>query len=221
MKKTSIIAGASVVTLSALLTLMTTFTPTSAQEGEYSPQGSHHRSEKREEIKDIIENGTYEDFIEIAGDHPMAEKITVENFPLLKELHEAIKNRDFETVKSISEELGFERGVQRAEKAENKEALKAALESGDYDRWRAVLEEVRPESELLEKISADNFPRLLELHELRQEAKEIHEKMKVIEKELKIEHKGKKGHKGGHGFGRRGPANGEANGFAKGGRFGR
>ncbi len=85
----------------------------------------------------------------------------------------------------------------KAEREARREAVRAAIEAGDYNAW---VEAHREDSPILEKINEDNFPRLVEMHNLMEEARGIAE-------ELGIE-KGDKGgkrpgmHRGqGQGFG--------------------
>lgn len=83
---------------------------------------------------------------------------------------------------------------------ENMEAMKEAIESGDYDAWVALVSENKRGGEILEKINADNFYLLSEMHQAKVDGD--HEKVKEIAEELDIKprFKGKKGMKKGMGM---------------------
>lgn len=70
-----------------------------------------HLMKNRKEIREAVENGDYNAWVELhsQGEHEakILEFITEENFYLLGELHEAIQNQDFETAKEIKAELGL------------------------------------------------------------------------------------------------------------------
>lgn len=85
------------------------------------------------------------------------------------------------------EEIQAKMEAKKAEREVQREAVKAALESGDYDAWVDAIPEDAP---ILEKITEDNFDRLVEMHELKEDARAIAE-------ELGLE-KGDMGHRKGH-----------------------
>lgn len=58
----------------------------------------------------------------------------------------------------------------RAERESQREAVIAAIEAGSYSDWVEAMPENSP---ILEKITADNFARFVEMHNLRQEANAI------------------------------------------------
>jgi hypothetical protein len=68
------------------------------------------------------------------------------------------------------------REERRAEAEQRREAVISALEAGDYDAW---LEEVGESHPMAEKINEDNFSRLVEAHEIRQEARSIMEELGI------------------------------------------
>jgi hypothetical protein len=68
------------------------------------------------------------------------------------------------------------RQERRAEAEERREAVMSALEAGDYDTW---LEAVGEDHPMTENINEDNFSRLVEAHNLRQEARGIMEELGV------------------------------------------
>lgn len=70
------------------------------------------------------------------------------------------------------------------------EAIDAAIEAGNYDEWKKLMEEMVPENAggktnpLLEKITKDNFARFAEMHKLQEEAKDKLDQAATIAKEL-------------------------------------
>ena len=85
----------------------------------------------------------------------------------------------------------------RAENDENFEAIKNAVESGDYETWKELTVN-RPVSE---NITADNFSKLKEMHELRQNGE--FEEARTIAEELGFKHLGPNNMKGMRGQGMR------------------
>lgn len=71
-------------------------------------------NERREAVKQALETGDYTawknaiDSFERTG--RIADKITEDNFGTFVKLHEAKQNRDYETLKELREELGFDKG---------------------------------------------------------------------------------------------------------------
>lgn len=87
--------------------------------------------------------------------------------------------------------------TKRAEMETHRAAVEAAITAGNYETWKAEVTKYNPNSPMLEKITAANFPKLQEMHTYR-------EKAQAIAKELGIEGKGM-GMGGGEGmFGGRG-----------------
>lgn len=80
-----------------------------------------------------------------------------------------------------------------AGREERHEAVEAAMEAEEYSAW---VEAVGADAPILEKVNADNFDRLVEAHNLREQARTI------MEDELGIERPdwGKKGMRGMHRF---------------------
>lgn len=77
-----------------------------------------------------------------------------------------------------------------AEMQAKHEAIDAAIESGNYDEWKKLMEEMVPDNTsgrtnpLLEKITKENFARFAEMHKLQEEAKDKLDQAGVIAKEL-------------------------------------
>jgi len=99
---------------------------------------------------------------------------------------DAAANRRAELARSanlgqnLTEEQRGEREARReehkAQRTEKHEAVQEALDNGDYNAWKEAVGENCP---MLEKINEGNFSRLVEAHELRQEAKSIMEELGV------------------------------------------
>jgi len=139
---------------------------------------SGRNSEQRAAIQQSVEEGNYSKWHELItkdGRQPkIAEVINAENFGKLKEMHEARKNGDMDSVKKIAEELGikpFHRNGKhhRRKKGhrmsqEVRTALDAAIESGDYEAFKSVHEKNGMKGRILEKITAENFAKFGEMH---------------------------------------------------------
>lgn len=78
--------------------------------------------------------------------------------------------------------------------SEKREVVDKAMENNDYSAWQ---EAVGEDSKIAQEITEDEFPRLQEAHNLRQEGKQKFEESRKIMEELGVE-KGP-----GHGQGRR------------------
>jgi anti-sigma28 factor (negative regulator of flagellin synthesis) len=155
-----------------------------------------------EELKSVVESGDYDAWYALVSEHrpnaDILEKINADNFYLLNEMHQKMQEGDPEGAKAIADELGLKRPMKKMrqmrqnfdpEKAEERrqrmEEVKATVESGDYDAWYTLVSEHRPNADILEKINADNFYRLGEIHEALQNSD--HETAKAIADELGLE----------------------------------
>ena len=128
-----------------------------------------------------------------------------------EKMKEAVENNDYNAWKNIMTERineeHFSEMVEmhknKGEMMEKKEQAREAVKNGDYNAW---LEIVGEDSKMAEKINADNFSKLTEMHNLRQEGK--HDEAKEIREELGLE-KGLRdgkmgpGHEGMRGFGQK------------------
>ena len=86
-------------------------------------------------------------------------------------------------LKSSSERVG-----NQGQNSESRDAVKTAIETGDYNAFIAALPENAP---IKDQITADNFAQFQELHHAR-EARD-YETAQSIANELGLEKKGKKG----------------------------
>lgn len=161
---------------------------------EYSiekPVRGMRKNGPSEAVRDAIENNNYTAFqAAVTAEDPIASIITdAEKFSQLVAFHEARKNGDTETAEALRAELGLEirekgsRGFGHGRKGnpENREQIETAIESGDYEAWKALVGEKNP---FAEKITAENFSLLQELHEARENRdmetiQEIHEQLGI------------------------------------------
>ena len=142
------------------------------------------------EMIEAIESGNYDAWVVLheGKEGPMLDAINADNFGKLQEMHEARQDSDFEAAKAIAEELGLPTRNKNMKKGMNKEMKKMgasaemikAIESGDYDAW-VVLHEGK-EGPMIDAINADNFGKLQEMHEARQDSD--FEAAKAIAEEL-------------------------------------
>lgn len=128
-----------------------------------------------------LESGNYVDL----GENP---KISEEEFNKLLQVHGLMQAGDYKGAKALKQELGLERGprmgfgmkgIRSMHKGkffnpEKREAIETALDNNDYNAW---LEAVGEDCPMTEKINEDNFSRLVEVHNLRQQAREIMEEL--------------------------------------------
>jgi hypothetical protein len=85
----------------------------------------------------------------------------------------------------------------KVEMEAKREVVIAAVESGDYQAWLAA---VGADSKLAEIVSEDEFPRLLEAHNLMQQARENMEQARQIKEEIGFPAKEGKFREGKKGF---------------------
>jgi hypothetical protein len=57
-------------------------------------------------MREAVENNDYDAFVEVIGDKPMSEQITVDNFSQFVEAHELMQSGDMEGAKAIFDDLG-------------------------------------------------------------------------------------------------------------------
>lgn len=73
-------------------------------------------------------------------------------------------------------EFNKKRGEWRAEREAKKEIIRSAIESGNYQNFA---EAVGQDAKILEKIDENNFSKLVEAHNLREQAKKIKEELGI------------------------------------------
>jgi len=167
-KKYLIIGG-----LSALVLALVATSAASAYGGEFKNKGDKSSPEDRQAFVEVIESGNYEAWTSLVGDKPITKHINEDNFDRFVEMHNLIKAGDVDGAKEIRKELNLPvkkavhkmgRKIKQNIPVEVREAIKEALDNNDYNAWAELVGD-RP---VAEKINADNFDRLVEMHELMQ-----------------------------------------------------
>lgn len=120
--------------------------------GGFGPRegGKNFNPENREAIETAIEAEDYEAFVEATGNEDLSE----EKFAEMLERHAEIETR-------------------RAENEAEREAIRNAIASGDFETWKNLISAKNENAQILEKITAENFSQLQEMYELREEMREI------------------------------------------------
>lgn len=156
----------------------------------YAADGDNNATqiqENREAIHQALEDGDYETWKSLiderhaAMDEKQEEMTSEETFNILQEAHELREAGDHEGARELLEEAGIDKpgkGMhgkkgKRGGKglmsggivmdAENREAVKTAVENNDYDAWKTALEEAA--NDLLEQATQDRFNTLVDIHE--------------------------------------------------------
>lgn len=113
---------------------------------------------KQDAVKAALEAGDYNAWVTavktINENSRELTEVTADNFSSYVEEHQA-------------------REAERADRQAKADAVKAALDAGDYNAWVTAVKTLDEDSSLLEKITADNFSRYAEAHDLRQQANTI------------------------------------------------
>ncbi|MFC1615672.1 hypothetical protein ACFL21_00895 [Patescibacteria group bacterium] len=160
--------------------------------------------EDKEALHQAMENGNYQEWIELLPQgSELAKVVTAENFPKFAEAVNEMKDGDKKAAKAIFDELGLKKpkgpkgpGMHGdGEKGEKMEGVKAALEAGDY---QAFLDAVPEDAPIREKITEENFAKMLEAHQLMESGDK--EGAKAIMEELGIKPPKHRGEKNGQKF---------------------
>lgn len=135
-----------------------------------APNGNGADNSQREAIHSAIENGDYQAFLNAQPENgPLAGIINESNFSTLQEIHALKEAGNDEAAKELATSIGLpERpghGGEHGKGGENREVVKTAIESGNYD---AFVEAVGSDSPMLENINASNFSQFVEMHTLRE-----------------------------------------------------
>lgn len=142
------------------------------------------------EVKNALDNNDYASWVEAVGEtahgDEMLNLINESNFDQLVEAHNLRENGDMEGAHAIMEELGIEeigpRGPrdqngQNGQNQEQMQAVRDALDSGNYDAWVEAMGNGERSQRMLEIINESNFDRLIEIHNLRQQIQNISEEL--------------------------------------------
>lgn len=137
--------------------------------------------ENREAMESALENNDYNAWKEAAGETRMAEGVTAENFSKFASAHELMQAGKTDEAKAVFTEMGIAMGGKgRGHDGEafgrgmgNNEAAIAALDNNDFAAWQKAV----GTSPIVSKIDANNFPRLVEAHNLQKQARGIMEEL--------------------------------------------
>lgn len=160
--------------LGVLVTTALVAGATYAFQGDFAGKFRSH-SDKWGGILEAIENNDYS----ALGENP---KISEEDFNKKVEFYALMKSGDYSGAKELKKGLGMKAGHfgkmgKYAKFNSGKyEAVRTALDNNDYEAWLAAVGE---DSKMAEKINEDNFSRLVEAHNLMQEAREIMEELGI------------------------------------------
>ena len=118
--------------------------------------------QQNEAIQDALADGDYTAFQEAVAEEDLNrfENISEEDFEEMSERYADMEER-------------------RAEQEEYREQVQAAVEAGDYDEWKSLVEAQNPDAPALEKITAENFAQYQELHTLRKQAQGLADELGV------------------------------------------
>lgn len=137
------------------------------EEREYQQR---ERREQMSEIRDAIDANDYQAWADAMSEHPGAEEfITQENFDVLVQAHELKESGDREGAKALLEEAGIKRPKKfrgnRGQRGEKFQAIRDAVEAGDYQAWVEAMADHPNGDEL---INEETFSVLQEAHVLRE-----------------------------------------------------
>ncbi len=96
---------------------------------------------------------------------------------------EAIENNDYQAWKNLEESRLTEENFSKIrERHQNKEKMRVAIESGDYNAFIEAIKDSPKQDKFGDKITKDNFNKFVEMHNLKQDGK--YEEARVIADEL-------------------------------------
>ena len=122
-------------------------------------------SEQKEAVRQAIENKDYNAWREAIKNRPkITDKINKENFDRFSDMHGLMKEGKHEEAKQIRKELGLPKfgGRHGRMDPEKREAIGQAMENCDYKAWKEQVGN-HPVSK---KITEENFPKFVEMHNL-------------------------------------------------------
>lgn len=140
-------------------------------------------SDNHEAIESALDNKDYNAWKEAVGDTRMSEAVTEENFSAFADAHELMESGDHEAARDTMNELGLDMGRGKMGnrmggerfKMGNSEAVKEALDNNDYSAWKEAV----GAGPMSENINESNFSRLVEAHNLHEQARSIMEELGV------------------------------------------
>jgi len=163
-------------------------------------------------MKEIMDAGDYDAFLEAVSDQPRAEErleeMTEEKFEKMVEAHKLRESGDIEGARGMMQKLGMSKRMrkggrknmtdeQKVEREVHRAEMKEIMEAGDYDAFlEAVSDQPRAE-ERLEEMTEEKFEKMVEAHKLRESGD--YEGVKEIMKELGIRKRMNRGSRSGFG----------------------
>jgi len=145
-----------------------------AGEGRFAPA-------QHEEMIQAIEDGNYDAWKALMEEKPgrgpaMFEVITAANFPIFAEMHQKMLAGDREGADALREQLGLSAPMGRGPGGEfpgkgfgtpeQHEEMVQAIEDGDYDAWKALMEEKPGRgSKMLDMITEESFETFAAMHQ--------------------------------------------------------
>jgi hypothetical protein len=137
--------------------------------------------ENREAMESALESNDYNAWKAAAGETRMAESVTAENFSKFASAHELMQAGKTDEAEAIFTELGIDmggkgmgrHGADSGRGMGNNEAAIVALDNNDFAAWQKAV----GTSPIADKIDVNNFPRLVEAHNLQKQARSIMEEL--------------------------------------------
>jgi len=181
------------ISLSVIATTAIVAGATYAYSGDFDKfKKGGFQMEDRAAMEAALENGDYASWNELMGDKKIGDNITEENFSQFVEMHNLMKSGDFAGADEIRVSLGLpdkkmrgegcdrqrEKGEFQKHNWQNMEDAREAIEANDYSAWKEAV----GNNPISEKITEENFFKLVESHNLMQSgdyegAKEIREEL--------------------------------------------
>lgn len=124
-----------------------------------------------EEVKQAVETGDYDAWVQLTSDHPKAaemfKNINADNFHLLNEMYQARQDGDMEKAKEIADELGIEPGPRGPQgnngRFQMRKEVQTALENRDYSAWKEAMT-----PPIFQYVNESNFDTFVDMHEAMQ-----------------------------------------------------
>ena len=153
-----------------------------AYQGDFSKKGPGYSPERHEAMEAAFTANDYAAWKELMpGKGRVTRTITEENFSTFAQIHNLVEEGKLEEAKALKAELGLGmrdgQGMKSGDMGRfksggmmglgNTEAARAAVEAGDYEAWKAAI----GDSPMAEKITAENFSKMVEAHKLMLEGK--------------------------------------------------
>lgn len=143
---------------------------------------------KRSEVRSAIERGDYNAFKDVIGSRLQSRIDSESDFLTIVEAHQLRQDGRYKAAHAVLERAGIEHPGHRVKKYRGNGAVREAVESGNWERFR----EMTKDRGIGKKINTEEkFELFIEAHKLREDGR--HDEAKEIFQELGI-HQGKKHH---------------------------